>query len=243
MFDQNTLKKNRRKFIANDKFTELISKLFDDHFFLLNNKFFNNILSIGVYGWESILKNLAMERLHLIDYHNNSKYPIDITDNLETLQLKNNFFNLIISNFTIHKIDNLNGHLSNIKESLANNGCFFGFTLSPKTLYELRTILIEYEGHDRNRMYPFIDIDDIVKLLKKNKFIEPVITSNDFKVNFKSILSLFHNIIKLGEGNATIYRNPKLSISDLCNINKLYQKKYNGILATFEIISFICYKN
>lgn len=248
IFDRSRIRKNRerslKKFGKHDflfrwSATELSDRLLDI------NRTFDTALQIGGRG--------ILERHPKI----RSKMVMDITDfpteetslpyiqaSEELLPFKENSLDLIISNLSLHTVNDLPGALIQIRRALKSDGLFIGCLFGGETLHELRSVLtqteLEIRGGVSPRVFPFADKPQMGDLLQRAGFTLPVVDSEIITVTYENIFNLMHELRGMGEGNA-------IAVRDNSFLGKDYFMKAAGnyaqnfsedgrIIASFEII-------
>lgn len=163
----------------------------------------------------------------------------------EMLPFANASFDLIISNATLHWVNDLPGALIQIKKNLRPDGLFLASLLGGQTLHELRACLLEAElavtGGISPRLSPSIELLTASGLLQRAGFTLPVADSDIVALTYPDAFALMHDLRGMGETNAHLHRLrhfTRRSVFD--EAAKLYQKRYatsdGRITATFEVI-------
>ena len=172
---------------------------------------------------------------------------IEKIENRDLIKIKPNYFDFIISSFCIHWSNDPVGHIIQLKNSLKKDGLLLVFLLGGQTLKELKfifNILDSEEGKEfSSKIAPMGDIKEYGKLLMRAGLSLPVADNFLINVEYSNLLTLFHDLRRMGETNIFLKRNKKnLKKSDLQKIEKLYNSNLscsNGkkiIKTTFEII-------
>lgn len=176
----------------------------------------------------------------MLDYVDEPKLLIDD----EILPFKDANFDLVISNLSLHKINDLPGVLAQINHSLVYNGLFLASMFAGQTLYELREVFIEtYNQLNKpmaNHIFPFTDTKTAGSLLQRVNFANPVADSETLKVVYPDIFTLMHDLQNMGESNFLIERNKNYLGKEFFKIaNEIYKEKFaheDGIIVSFEIV-------
>lgn len=164
------------------------------------------------------------------------------------LPIKPASLDLVLSNLTLHTVNDLPGALLQIRQSLKPDGLFIASMFGGETLHELRDVLTQTEinmlGGLSPRVFPFADKPQMGGLLQRAGFSLPVVDSEIVHVTYDHMFKLMHDLRYMGEGNAVAARNKMpLPRSFFMEAAKLYHEKYaqtNGrIPASFEIIYLI----
>lgn len=152
---------------------------------------------------------------------------------------------LVISNLTLHTVNDLPGALLQINRSLKPDGLFIAAMLGGETLREFRECLmesdIELSGGTSPRIAPFADKPQAGALLQRAGFALPVVDSDIVTVTYDSIFPLMRDLRFMGEGNAIAQRIKNFSSRKLFfRAGELYAQRFKEpdgrISASFEVI-------
>jgi NADH dehydrogenase [ubiquinone] 1 alpha subcomplex assembly factor 5 len=162
----------------------------------------------------------------------------------EILRLPSGGFDLVISNLSLHWINDLPGALIQMRRALKPDGFFLATLLGGDTLHELRACLYEAEMEMRGgmspRISPFMDIRDGGMLLQRAGFTLPVAERERLTFSYPDIFALMKEIRGMGEGNAAFAREKHFTARKLFfRAGEIYRRRYpleEGIQATFEVI-------
>jgi SAM-dependent methyltransferase len=163
----------------------------------------------------------------------------------ELLPFKEQSLDLVISNLSLHWINDLPGALSQICRALKQDGLFLATMLGGETLKELREALmeaeIEIEGGLSPRLSPFAGIKDAGNLLGRAGFALPVADTETITVSYKDPIKLMSDLRGMGEANANAQRKTTFSRrATMMRAIEIYVEKFTNeeglIPATFEII-------
>ncbi|KAI5953490.1 hypothetical protein KGF54_002862 [Candida jiufengensis] len=168
---------------------------------------------------------------------------------------ESNTFDVVLSNLSLHWINDLPQTLSNINKILKPDGLFMGTLIGGDTLYELRTSLqlaeLERKGGMSPRVSPLVHLNDVGALLNKAGFTMLTIDSENIVVGgFPSILALCEDLQSMGEQNAVLTRASNLPRDVLLAANEIYKSLHGEIQengevllpATFNVIYMIGWK-
>jgi NADH dehydrogenase [ubiquinone] 1 alpha subcomplex assembly factor 5 len=156
----------------------------------------------------------------------------------ELLPFKEQSLDLVVSNLSLHWINDLPGTLSQIYRALKRDGLFLATMLGGETLKELRASLmeaeIEIEGGLSPRLSPFTEIKDAGNLLGRAGFALPVADTETITVSYEDLRGM-------GETNANAQRRTTFSRrATMMRATEIYVEKFTNeegrIPATFEII-------
>lgn len=155
-------------------------------------------------------------------------------------------FDIVVSNLSLHWVNDLPGALSQIRLALKPDGLFLAQVLGGSTLHELRHVLseaeIEIDGGLSPRVSPFADVRDLGSLLQRAGFALPVVDSDIVTVSYAEPLKLLADLRGMGESNAVLERRKApLKRHTLMTALAKYLDHYGDadgrIPATFEIIT------
>ena len=156
------------------------------------------------------------------------------------LPFKKNKFNIIVSTFFIHWIEDVPNLLKNLKNIMQPDSLLIMNFLGGKTLSELQKQLIDLEikfyGGASPRIMPFIDIRSAGMLIQNAGFRMPVIDSENINITHSNLFDLFHDLRGMGQTNCM----SSVSIPLRKKITTLLEKKLtnkNKINTTFELIT------
>lgn len=117
---------------------------------------------------------------------------------------------LVLSNLSLHWINDLPGALIQIRRALKPDGLFLAAMLGGNTLRELRHALIEAEtevtGGVSPRISPFADLGDAAGLLQRAGFALPVADTDTITVTYADAFALMRDLRGMGETNAVAAR-------------------------------------
>ncbi len=174
---------------------------------------------------------------------------IDKGDNLvmdeEEFNIANEGFDLVVSNLSLHFVNDVSKALKSYKDVLRPSGIFLGMFLGGNTLIELRQAFsaVDIKMHNglASRIIPMIDIKDAGKLVQQAGYKMAVSDSEYVQVEYESLKQLLQDLKGMGQGNCMIESSKKYSGKEYFKaVEDEYFAKYseNGkIMATFELIS------
>ncbi|KAN0023360.1 hypothetical protein ACTFIU_011530 [Dictyostelium citrinum] len=155
---------------------------------------------------------------------------------------------LIISNLSLHWINDLPGVFGGLKRLLKPNGVFLASLFGEDTLMELKDSLylaeIEREGGFSPHVSPFTKISDIGNILSKNRYSLPTVDTEKITVNYDNMFVLMKDLQNMGENNAILKRRNYTSKDTFLAASAIYKHLYgneenDSIPATFQIIYLI----
>ncbi len=163
----------------------------------------------------------------------------------EFLPFREHSLDLVISNLSLHWINDLPGALAQIRRALKPDGLFLASMLGGETLNELRDALteaeVEIEGGLSPRLSPYAQVRDAGNLLGRAGFALPVADTETLTVSYADPLRLMADLRGMGETNANDMRRKSFSRrTTLMRAMEIYMAKYatdeGRLPATFEII-------
>lgn len=163
----------------------------------------------------------------------------------EFLPFTDGVLDLVMSNLSLHWVNDLPGALVQIRRALKPDGLFLATMLGGETLKELRDVLaqaeIDVEGGLSPRISPFADVRDAGDLMSRAGFALPVMDSDTITVSYPDPFKLMKDLRGMGETNAVLEaRKGFTKRTTLMRAAALYQEKYGGddgrIPATFQVI-------
>ncbi|WP_185961335.1 methyltransferase domain-containing protein [Telmatospirillum sp. J64-1] len=259
IFDRRLLRKRRDRAAANLPahdflFREVADRLADR---LLDvTRKFPMALDLGCHGGEigQILEGRGgIETLVQCDLSEamlrraagNGRGPVVAADE-EFLPFADGSFDLVISNLSLHWVNDLPGTLAQIRRILKPDGLFLASFLGGDTLIELRRAFMDAElaeeGGAGQRVAPFADTRDAGALLQRAGLALPVVDSETITVTYADPMKLMADLRGMGETNAAAgQRKAFTRRSTLLRMMANYQQAEAGpdgrLPATFQIIT------
>ena len=172
-------------------------------------------------------------------------HPTVVCDE-EALPFRNESFDLVLSNLSLHWVNDLPGSLIQIRQSLRPDGLFCASLFGAGTLSELRDVLLEAEMDLKSgaslRTSPFAEVRDLGGLLQRAGFSLPVVDTDKVIVTFADIFQLMTDLRGMGETNAIFDRQRKFTSREIfAKAAALYAERYGTadgrIPASFHIIT------
>jgi NADH dehydrogenase [ubiquinone] 1 alpha subcomplex assembly factor 5 len=154
-------------------------------------------------------------------------------------------FDLIMSNGSLHWVNDLPGALIQARAALKPDGLLLASLLGGATLHELRTALLEAESEIESgaspRVSPFADVRDGGALLQRAGFALPVVDRDEIATTYPNALALMRDLRGMGEANAVHTRRRGFSRrATLLRAAAIYQERFaladGRIPATFQVI-------
>lgn len=170
--------------------------------------------------------------------------PAAVADE-EWLPFVDGAFDLILSNLSLHWVNDLPGALVQIRRALKPDGLFLATLFGGATCRELRQALAEAEiaeeGGLSPRMSPLADVRDAGNLLQRAGFALPVADADTLTVSYADPLKLMADLRGMGETNAVAGRRKSpLRRATLAAAASRYHTLFadadGRVPATFEVI-------
>lgn len=163
----------------------------------------------------------------------------------EALPFADGAFDLVVSNFSLHWVNDLPGALIQIRRVLRPDGLFLAAMAGGDTLHELRRAMVQaeiaVEGGAGPRVSPMADVRDVGPLLQRAGFALPVVDSDTITVTYGDALALMRDLRGMGETNAVAARRKTFSRREtLMEAAAAYQADFAGadgrVPATFQVL-------
>ncbi len=155
-------------------------------------------------------------------------------------------FDAVLSNLSLHWVNDLPGALLQIRRALKPDGLFLASMLGGGTLAELRDCLAEAEieicGGLSPRVSPFADVRDLGGLLQRAGFSLPVVDADQVTVSYETPMKLLYDLRAMGESNAVAEAKGGLARRDLlARAMAMYEERHRDgdgrFPATFRILT------
>lgn len=128
----------------------------------------------------------------------------------EHLPFARDSFDLVLSNLSLHWINDLPGALIQARRCLRPDGLFLAAMLGEETLTELRQSLLaaeaEISGGASPRVSPMAGLRDAGALMQRAGFALPVVDSDRITLTYSDPFALMRELRGLGETNAVRQR-------------------------------------
>lgn len=175
--------------------------------------------------------------------NSNAKYPIALDE--EHLPFKNNTFDLVVSNLSLHWVNDFISTLKQIHCTLKQNGVLIASIFGGDTLWELRKSILlaetELTCKSCSRVSPFIEIKTLGNLLQHAGFKMVVTDIETISVTYLDLLSLVKDLRAMGENCALLEKKQFLNKKVFDRSSDIYKNKFNDgnnhIVATFDILT------
>ncbi|MBF0094504.1 MAG: methyltransferase domain-containing protein [Alphaproteobacteria bacterium] len=155
-------------------------------------------------------------------------------------------FDLIVSNLSLHWVNDLPGALVQARNALKPDGLFIATLFGGGTLSELRTALMDAEDAEEGgwspRVSPFPVTGDLGHLLQRAGFALPVVDADRITVSYPDTIRLMTDLRGMGETNAVLERRRvPTRRATLAAAAARYAERFAGtdgrLPATFEILT------
>jgi len=216
---------------------------FAEHFFLkvseINNKFENILLLTSDFKFKVFLDKIQ-------NYKNITK----VHNSFDNLEYENESFNLIIHNFCLNNLNDINDQLRKIFTLLNKDGLFICNFFGNESLHELRNSLIITDNKLFNgayaRMSPGLKMVNVVDLMSKVGFKEIVSEVINYQVFYKKLNDLLIDIKGMGETTVFNKVNKGLKTKNYFKIlEEIYFENFcidKKIISTCDVVSISCWK-
>lgn len=164
----------------------------------------------------------------------------------EFLPLAPQSLDLVLSNLSLHWVNDLPGALSQIRFALKPDGLLLATLFGAETLKELRSVLIDAEieiaGGTAPRVSPFTDVRDAGNLLTRAGFSLPVVDAEMMTVTYSDMFKLMADLRAMGETNTVLERRKVPTRRDVfLRAAQLYAERFSDprgrIVASFQIVT------
>lgn len=163
----------------------------------------------------------------------------------ELLPLRARSVDAVLSNLSLHWVNDLPGALAQIRAALKPDGLFLASLFGAGTLGELRACLMEAElaecGGASPRVSPFAGLRDAAGLLQRAGFALPVADGDTITVTYPDLFRLLADLRGMGETNLLLDRlKQPTRRAVFARAAALYQERFaepdGRLRATFQII-------
>ena len=172
--------------------------------------------------------------------------PLVLAADEEALPFAGETFDLIISNLSLHWVNDLPGALAQIRRALKPDGLFLASMLGGETLGELRRALAEAEIAEEDglspRISPMAEVRDLGGLLLRAGFALPVADTDTLTVMYEEPMKLMADLHAMGETNAATESRKGFTrrgtlMAAAARYAELFADDSGRVPATFEIIT------
>lgn len=160
-------------------------------------------------------------------------------------------FDLVLSVFSLHWVNDLPGTLIQIFRCLKPGGLLLAMLPGGQTLKELRDAFevaeMKLTGGISPRVSPYIDVKDAGSLLQRAGFALPVTDSEILTINYETPLKLMSDLRGMGEANALTssirhFTGRDILFAALDHYQRTYLQPTGRVSATFEVVTMTAWK-
>lgn len=164
----------------------------------------------------------------------------------EFLPIADGALDLVMSNLSLHWVNDLPGALAQIRRAIKPDGLFLATMFGGETLRELRTVLLEADAETSGgvapRVSPFTDVRDAGNLLGRAGFALPVVDADSITVTYADMFKLMADLRAMGETNTVLERRKMMSRrATFLRAAEIYRERFadsrGRLMATFQIIT------
>lgn len=164
----------------------------------------------------------------------------------EWLPFAEGMFDLVLSNLSLHWVNDLPGALAQIRRATRPDGLLLVTLLGGETLQELRIALMEAEseitGGVTPRVSPFVDMREAGGLLGRAGFALPVVDTENITITYPDFFKLMADLRAMGETNAVIERSKRATRRAVfLRAAEIYRDRFSDsrgrLVATFQIVT------
>lgn len=164
----------------------------------------------------------------------------------EALPFSGGVFDLVLSNISLHWVNDLPGALVQARQALKPDGLFLASMLGGDTLRELRQSLADAEIAEEDglspRVSPMAGVRDLGGLMQRAGFALPVVDTETITVMYNDAMALMADLRAMGETNAVLERRKgffrrRTLMAAVARYAELFTNGDGKIPATFEVIT------
>jgi SAM-dependent methyltransferase len=168
-----------------------------------------------------------------------------VISDIEEIPLARESANLVVSLLAMHRINDLPGFLTQIRNSLKPDGLFLAAVPGAGTLAELRECLLaadaEINGGAVPRVMPLADVRQLGGLLQRAGFALPVADIENLTVRYGTMFDLIRDLRAMGSTNILLERSRRFENRFLfLRAAEIYRERYSDadgrIRATFSLV-------
>ena len=159
---------------------------------------------------------------------------------VENLPFKENRYDVILSSFFFHWIEDIPKILYNLRKIMKPDSLLLINFFGGRTLADLQKLFIDIEikllGGSSPRIIPFPDIRSVGSLIQNSGFKMPVIDTEKINVSHSNLLDLFYDLRGMGQTNC-MQSTSKTINQKVLNLLKKRIKNNNKINTSFELLT------
>lgn len=176
----------------------------------------------------------------------NRGFALSLAADEEFLPFADGSFDSVLSNLSLHWVNDLPGALAQIRRALKPDGLFLASMLGGETLGELRRALAEAEIAEEDglspRISPMAEVRDLGGLLLRAGFALPVADTDTLTVMYEEPMKLMADLHAMGETNAATESRKGFTrrgtlMAAAARYAELFADDSGRVPATFEIIT------
>jgi len=126
----------------------------------------------------------------------------------ESLDFEDGVFDLIISNLSLHFVNDVEAVMRRYLKILSPGGAFVGVFIGGNTLANIRNVLreldIKFFNGISSRIIPMIEVKDAGRLIQKSGFSMSIADSEEVLVSYEHVINLFRDIKGMGQGSCMV---------------------------------------
>ena len=191
---------------------------------------FQNILILGDPGaiiHQFVKKKFNNSLIKVCDFNNNSNNTSEIIKDVDLLEINNEKYDLIISNIILNLSDNFDSILNKIFNSLVPNGFFLATIPSVENFNLLKSTMIKTDiqvyGGAYNRFNKLIDLQKIIKILKKNNYKNSSVNLEKVSLEYQDFEKLLLDVRSM---NLSYYNDDKKNTFEKKGYFKKLEKNF-----------------
>ncbi|MBL1146316.1 MAG: methyltransferase domain-containing protein [Pseudomonadota bacterium] len=182
----------------------------------------------------------------LLQSHNPENLPQNcriVAADEECVPFPQHCFDAVLSNLTLHSVNDLKGALIQAQRILKPSRPFMAAVFGGVTLAALRQDLLrvetEHNGGAAPRIFPFADIRAMGNMIKALGFAEPVMDSERFDISYSSLEDALADLRGMGEGNILTNRLKKPLTRNMRDILAQDLLRQGSLTVEVEIVYMI----
>lgn len=150
----------------------------------------------------------------------------------------------VISNLSLHWVNDLVGTLIQLRHALRPDGLFLAVVPGPRTLQELRESFMAVAlatGRAAPRISPFVEVRDAGALLQRAGFALPVVDSETITLTYETPMKMLQELRMMGEANCLREQHQGLTTAHfwaqvLAHYQQHYSDERGRVKATVELV-------
>lgn len=167
--------------------------------------------------------------------------------NEEELPFPDESFDLVMSNLSLHWVNNLPGTFKEVLRVMKPDGVFIGSMLGGNTLQELRSCLSiadqERRGGIASHISPMIRMNEVGDMLHSAGFTLLTIDTENVNIPYPDMFVLCSHLQGMGATNVNLNREERspldLFLAAAASYDALYALDEETITSTFQVAHFI----